>query len=291
MNGFNFSDAKGIYLGNTLAKEVYYGSTKIWGGEHDYSKDYLTIEFLESGKLQIQSDGTLTKTIYYSEDDGTTWNSVTSVADTTIDVGNNHIQGDKILLKGSNSAYGTSISNCTTFVPTGKVNLSGNIMSLIHGDNFVDKVVLTEMWTFVGLFADALIVSAKNLVLPATTLTNGCYRDMFSACEYLVDAPELPATTIETRCYYSMFDGCINLEKAPELPAKNIALTYCYRYLFRDCAKINYIKCLGETHISNATNQWVNGVAATGTFVKSANATFWTTGANGIPSGWRDESE
>lgn len=291
MNGFNLSDAKGIYLGNTLAKEVYYGSTKIWGGTHDYSKDYLTIEFLESGKLQVESNGTMVVTISYSEDDGTTWNSITTVAGTIIDVGNSHTQGDKILLKGLNSTYATSISSATILEPTCKANVSGNIMSLIHGDNFVDKVVLTDAWTFTCLFTKTFIVSAKNLVLPATTLTNGCYRDMFSYCVYLVDAPELPATTIETRCYYAMFDGCVNLEKAPELPAKDIALTYCYRYLFRDCAKINYIKCLGETHISNATNQWVNGVAATGTFLKSANASFWTNGANGIPSGWTVESE
>lgn len=292
MEGFNFSTAKEIYIGTTKAKEIYLGSNLIWTGEeHDYSKDYLTIEFLESGKLQVQSDGTLTKTISYSEDGGANWYSITSVADTTIDVGNNHVQGDKILLKGLNTAYATSISNCTTFVPTCKVNLCGNIMSLIHGDDFVDKVVLTEMWTFVALFSGAFIVSAKNLVLPATTLTNGCYRDMFSACDYLEDAPELPATTIETRCYYSMFDSCPNLVKAPELPAKNIALTYCYRYLFRDCAKLNYIKCLGETAITNALNNWVSGVAANGTFIKSANATFWGTGNSGIPNGWTVQTE
>lgn len=34
------------------------------------------------------------------------------------------------------------------------------------------------------------------------------------------------------------------------------------------------------------TNNWVDGVSATGTFVKNSEATQDVTGANGIPTGW-----
>jgi hypothetical protein len=34
------------------------------------------------------------------------------------------------------------------------------------------------------------------------------------------------------------------------------------------------------------TDNWVNGVSSTGTFVKNSAATWTTTGGNGIPSGW-----
>ncbi len=37
---------------------------------------------------------------------------------------------------------------------------------------------------------------------------------------------------------------------------------------------------------ANCTNEWVNGVAATGTFVKNPSMSEWTTGISGIPSGW-----
>ena len=34
------------------------------------------------------------------------------------------------------------------------------------------------------------------------------------------------------------------------------------------------------------TNNWVQNVASTGTFVKNSSATWTTTGVHGVPSGW-----
>lgn len=62
----------------------------------------------------------------------------------------------------------------------------------------------------------------------------------------------------------------------------------CYERLFKDCSKLNYIKCLA-TDISEggSTLDWIQGVAKEGTFVKAAD-TDWSvkTGKNGIPEGW-----
>ena len=123
-------------------------------------------------------------------------------------------------------------------------------------------------------------------VLPANSLANRCYYYMFKGCTSLTEAPELPATTLAQDCYNSMFDGCTSLTNAPELPA-TILETGCYSYMFYGCTKLKYIKCL-TTDISatNCTQGWVDGVAATGTFVKSLNMSGWTTGINGIPTGW-----
>ena len=123
-------------------------------------------------------------------------------------------------------------------------------------------------------------------VLPANSLANRCYYYMFAGCSSLTEAPELPATTLAQDCYNSMFDGCTSLVNAPELPATTLE-TGCYSYMFYGCTKLKYIKCL-TTDISatNCTTAWVDGVAATGTFVKSLNMENWTTGINGIPTGW-----
>ena len=123
-------------------------------------------------------------------------------------------------------------------------------------------------------------------VLPANSLANRCYYYMFKGCTSLTEAPELPATTLAQDCYNSMFDGCTSLVNAPELPATTLE-TGCYSYMFYGCTKLKYIKCL-TTDISatNCTQGWVDGVAATGTFVKSLNMSGWTTGINGIPTGW-----
>ena len=122
--------------------------------------------------------------------------------------------------------------------------------------------------------------------LPATTLATYCYQGMFNGCTSLTTAPELPATTLTTYCYQNMFNGCTSLTTAPALPATTLA-NYCYQQMFRNCTSLNYIKCLATNiSASNCTTNWVNGVAASGTFVKNPNMTGWTTSTSGIPSGW-----
>ena len=129
--------------------------------------------------------------------------------------------------------------------------------------------------------------------LPATTLANSCYSHMFESCASLTTAPSvLPATTLADSCYDSMFQGCTSLTTAPALPANTLA-SYCYWGMFDGCSSLSYIKCLA-TDISayRCREYWVRGVAATGTFVKAPSMTSWTEGKDGIPEGWtvRDDS-
>ena len=50
---------------------------------------------------------------------------------------------------------------------------------------------------------------------------------------------------------------------------------------------MNYIKALFTTTPSSFyTSNWMSGVASTGTFVKSKDATWDVTGVNGVPEGW-----
>lgn len=125
--------------------------------------------------------------------------------------------------------------------------------------------------------------------LPATTLANGCYSNMFNGCTSLTTAPALPATTLIDSCYYCMFRGCTSLTTAPELSATTLA-NNCYGFMFKDCTSLSAITCLA-TDISaySCTTNWVSGVAASGTFKKPSNMSSWTTGTDGIPSGWTVE--
>ena len=123
--------------------------------------------------------------------------------------------------------------------------------------------------------------------LPATKLKDYCYFEMFNGCTWLTSAPKLPATTLADRCYTKMFQGCINLTSAPELPAKEL-VDHCYVLMFKGCSKLRYVKALFTTEPSeDTTRDWLNGVAASGTFVKSKDATWNVTGALGIPQGWK----
>lgn len=121
--------------------------------------------------------------------------------------------------------------------------------------------------------------------LPATTLAVGCYNSMFRNCTSLTQASALPATTLAINCYSNMFVGCTSLTTSPELLATTLA-NNCYAGMFSGCTSLNTITCIASINGTSYTNNWVKNVAATGTFYKDANATGWTRGANGIPSGW-----
>lgn len=129
-------------------------------------------------------------------------------------------------------------------------------------------------------------VLTETPVLPATTLVEYCYNYMFRRCTSLTTAPELPAKQIANNCYDSMFEGCTNLTEAPVLPSL-ILSSYCYYQMFKNCSSLSRIECHAtDISASYCTTDWTLGVSSTGTFVKSASMTSWTTGYDGIPEGW-----
>ncbi|MBQ7311287.1 MAG: leucine-rich repeat protein, partial [Alistipes sp.] len=128
--------------------------------------------------------------------------------------------------------------------------------------------------------------------LKATTLAESCYSQMFSGCTNLTAAPELPATTLFANCYYKMFNGCTSLTVAPELPAATL-VNWCYYRMFYGCTNLSNITMLAtDISASGCLNDWVSGVASTGTFTKAASLIQGSetgqipTGTSGIPEGW-----
>lgn len=313
-----FSDniARKPYLGSTEIAEVWLGNVLIYPEDTvDYSTQYLTFEVVEGGTIEfVATDASVSKTISYSLDDGQTWTDLTT-STSYQPMGGTLSTGDKVLVKGRNNTYASNDRGFYNhFASTAKVNVYGNIMSLISGDNFVDNKTLTDINTFYRLFSDnSKLLSAENLILSATTLTNNCYDNMFWNCVNLTTAPELPATTLADYCYNGMFNACTRLKTAPvRLPATSLkkgcysmmfyqctSLTtapvlpartlvqYCYSSMFYRCTRLNYIKALFTTTPSSTyTSSWVNGVASSGTFVKYTSATWSVSGENGSPLGW-----
>lgn len=265
--------------------------TCIYNPGHDYSFDYLTFQVVTGGDIRWHATGSgQDKTIEYSINNGA-WTSIHASSASMIAVS----EGDTVRFRGTNTAYSKDKSNYSGFDGgTAEYNIEGNIMSLVYGDSFIGQTTLPAKYTFCSLFKQAKAISAKNLVLPATVLTEGCYRALFSKCSTLIEAPEtLTATTLAKDCCWYMFEEC-SFEKAPELPAPTLVQT-CYGWMFTKCPNLNYIKCLATSGFgtSNCLQSWVNGVAATGTFVKDDNAS--TAGGSvgwkvnniaGIPTGW-----
>ncbi len=259
---------------------------------HDYSQDYLTFRVTSGGTIRWMSNGSgYAKVIQYSINDGE-WTSITAGSSSNITVATN----DVVRFKGTNETYAGSKANYAGFDSGGTAvfDIEGNIMSLIYGDNFVGQTAMTGTYNFCSIFKLSKVVSAENLILPATTLTNYCYRAMFSLCPNLVTPPALPATTLAQGCYWYMFEKC-PMTTAPELLATTL-VKECYGNMFNNCANLNYIKCLATSGLNaaSALTGWVTSVAFSGTFIKdsstttgsTAASTVWTKGNNGIPTNW-----
>ena len=231
---------------------------------------------------------------------------------------------DKTSLSGRTYVFKDLFSGCTGLTSAENLSLPATTLANgCYGSMFRDCTSLTTApvlpattlasycyWTM--FYGCTSLTTAPEL--PATTLANYCYEYMFGYCTSLTTAPELPATTVADSCYYTMFYGCTSLTTAPSvLPATTLAY-YCYGYMFygctslttapqlpattltsqcyesmfSGCTSLNYIKCLA-TDISayRCTRNWVSGgVPSTGTFVKATSMNDWTTGNDGIPSGW-----
>ena len=228
--------------------------------------EYLTLSALEDGEITItiSSDlGTSCATYLSYSKDKSVWER------TDINGKNQTItipvsRGDNVYLKGkAKQWYDPTERGHASINSTANINVSGNIMSLLYEDNFEDKTVFPDNSEYVFSFlfwGNKHLCSAEKLILPATTLVEGCYRFMFYMCSSLTTAPALPATKLVNNCYWSMFNGCTSLNSITMLAT--------------------------DISASNCLEEWVSGVAATGTFKKAASMTSLPSGVYGIPTGW-----
>ena len=194
-----------------------------------WTEEYLTFVAKESGTFTFTPKND--NVISYSTDGGSTWTGGNSV-----EVSN----GDKVLWKGTmtpSTSY--SQQGIGKFGSTGNFDVQGNAMSLLYGDNYKGQTnLIGKDYAFYDLFKEnTKVINAENLSLPATTLTQRCYYNMFYGCTALTTAPKLPAMALATDCYQGMFYGCTALTTAPELPATTLASS-CYLSMFVDCSSL-----------------------------------------------------
>ncbi|MBQ6379075.1 MAG: leucine-rich repeat protein, partial [Prevotella sp.] len=210
------------------------GWTVLNDGEDFVASDTpLTLETIEDN-TDIIVTNPMGLTIEYSTDGGTTWESK-SDAIGLVELAS----GTIVQFRGDNAAYSTNgLSSGSTTIDCSKdVYIYGNVMSLINSTSFATLTAFSADYALGALFYGNKYLKnhdTKDLVLPATTLTRGCYRGMFSGNSGMTKAPVLPATTLMPQCYYFMFNGCSGITTAPELPATTLADS-CYTTMFQAC--------------------------------------------------------
>ena len=169
--------------------------------------------------------------------------------------------GDFVQWKGNNtSSVSTSENDYLNFSISGLCHLSGNVMSLIDGVG--DSLEIPNDYCFYKMFSTSNVKTVSSDFLPATTLKNDCYSNMFLGCTTLTTAPELPATTLAERCYSCMFSSCISLTQAPMLHATTLANS-CYYFMFSGCSSLTQSPMLPATTLANSCYMFMfNGCTA-----------------------------
>lgn len=237
------ADAQTFHFVATKGDEKYYyskyGATLVAGKY--YQQDMTLADMLHTPlTLEATEDATTitvtnAKTFQYAKNGGDRITVTVPGTDISISINT----GDIVQFYSTNA--GLVNDNAFNIQPDKKTYVYGNVMSLIDDgtEGFANDKTIEGKDALRGLFKGAsLLVShaMKKILLPATTLKDGCYQDMFNGCTGLTTAPDLPATTLATDCYTGMFKGCTGLTSLPEklLPAKTLA-NNCYVNMFYGC--------------------------------------------------------
>lgn len=284
--------ADGIKIGNLDVSyfkvggddcSIYLGDIKLYPST---SNNYLRFVSKGSGTFTFtpKTGAASGNVISYSLDSGSTWVS----ANTTPTVQS----GDVVYIKGEN--MGLSNAGIGTFSSTANFDVEGNVMSLLYGDSFDNEVSLSgKNYAFMNLFSGCTtVINADKMELPATTLSQNCYTNMFNRAVNLASPPSLTAaTTLAVGCYFNMFynqtaNTAFTVNESYFLPAETLVQD-CYRQMFFNCRNLDKVTSLATSGINtnNSTANWLGNVAASGTFTKASSAS-WPTSTSGIPSGW-----
>ena len=208
----------------------------------------LTMEAITAGTIKVINPQ---EGMQYTLNDG----PKTAVTTTAIDVA----IGDKVAFYGNGTsitAYSDGTANTNIAGGTAEVKVYGNIMSLIDETGFADNKTLTAANAFRRLFYGCtMLTDASGLLLPAETLTEFCYYEMFRSCSAMTVAPKkLPASVLPSNCYAHMFrqSGLVSVPADMIISATTMGSNCCVS-MFRECASLTSAPVIAATIVGEAS--------------------------------------
>lgn len=188
----------------------------------------------------------------------------------------NEYSGQISINKGYTALFKASVGDLENndglgrFNVDGNFSVEGNIMSLLYGDAFMNVTDINyegknHKYAFRELFVDQRnnLIYAKDLVLPATSLSEGCYLGLFRHCNKLIEGPlSLPATDLPKTCYHLMYQETKKMKILPSFNGVNFGEDSC-KEMFEGCG----VEVIPSDFMDSAT-----GTVATGAVWSMFNA-------------------
>ena len=210
--GYVISDGTTVYSQNTRSFKTV-------------APEYLTFMNPDTANdiiLTLKKNGSPAAiTLQSSLNNGTNWTDIdmTGVTSQSFSIP----AGKKLIFRGNNSTFSQSYNDYYQFQCQSDIYVSGNIMTLV--DKTGESLVIPCNCCFYALFKNMSTLENYGVTLPATTLTNDCYSNLFYGTG-ITSAPELPALTMTQYCYAWMF-AYSKLVNAPDILARTAALGCC----------------------------------------------------------------
>ena len=235
-----------------------------------YSDPFTITSEVDNCVINITNNSVDTDYVFkFSYDEGLTWADLTIPHSDTVSIVMPQ-RGMNLMLVKTNSSLWMNQINITSDEGC-EFSVSGNIMTLMdatrvnnpdptlnltsvpeyyfyitfaEAEDLIDASRLRMPATTVGdsayanMFAGCVNLRKAPSILPATTLANGCYRYMFGGCSSLIEPPALPATVLSEGCYNMMFWGCNEMTIPPTLPA-TVLSEGCYDGMFGYCSSLS----------------------------------------------------
>lgn len=112
---------------------------------------------------------------------------------------------------------------------------------------------------YTNMFRGTGLVSVPTNMLSATTMAKQSCESMFRECPNLTNTPTIAATTLAEACCNAMFYHSTNITSASSLPATTLAKN-CYNNLFSGCAKLSSVTCYAtDISAEDCITNWLNG--------------------------------
>ena len=254
---------------------------------------YLTFTAEEATTLTLNQNGEIAPHKLLKSTDGVTWTKWENPSTNGISLN----VGESVYLKADEDAFNktaTEANDYNYFSSTGKINCSGDIMSIVNLSNsnyiyflgflFKGMMNLTnapelKTTTSIARCYSNMFDHCKSLIKPPSVVyvnssEAGC-NGMFYNCKSLTQAPELPAMNLASGCYQWMFGACSSLTTAPELPATTLA-DYCYQQMFYNCSSLTTAPELPATTLAgNCYNGMFNGCTSLKRIKMNASSGNW----------------
>lgn len=181
----------------------------------------------EDAKIGFQYENPSGNKIYYSIDEGKTFNIMNQYTHNNQQVNGVSVsKGTNIYFKGIDNNEGGKFiiskpNNYTAFI---KFDVYGDISSL-------------KSTTYKSMFMSQYVKTVSKNLLINVNLSEECFYQMFNQCVFLTQAPDLPAKTLTEGCYKGMFANCTSLINPPAMNAEVSAIDAC-NGMFQECSAL-----------------------------------------------------